>query len=79
MVAHPNLWPIPLTAGPLQRLAANSSAAASKHSHTCATQAFNLAAAVFRSSRTGLRADYLRICSGMDKGKAVTAGVHRPA
>ena len=52
---------------------------ASKRSANRATQALKLAAAALRSSRSALGAYYRRLCARMDKGKAVTAAVHKLA
>ena len=53
--------------------------AATKRSVNRATQAFKLAAAALRSSRSSLGAYYRRLCARMDKGKAVTAAAHKLA
>jgi len=44
-----------------------------------AAQALRLAAAALRSSRSALGAYFRRLCSRMDKGKAVTAAAHKLA
>lgn len=53
--------------------------AATKRSVNRATQAFKLAAAALRSSKSALGAYYRRMCARMDKGKAVTAAAHKLA
>jgi transposase len=52
---------------------------ASKHSVNRATQAFKQAAAALRTSQSALGAYYRRLCSRMDKAKAVTAAAHKLA
>ena len=44
-----------------------------------ASQALRLAAAALRSSKSALGAYYRRMCSRMDKPKAVTAAAHKLA
>jgi hypothetical protein len=44
-----------------------------------ATQALRLAAAALRSSQSALGAYFRRLCSRMDKPKAVTAAAHKLA
>jgi transposase len=51
----------------------------SKHSVNRATQAFKQAAAALRTSESALGAYYRRLCSRMDKAKAVTAAAHKLA
>lgn len=53
--------------------------AGSKHSVNRATQAFKQAAAALRTSQSALGAYYRRLCSRMDKAKAVTAAAHKLA
>lgn len=51
----------------------------SKHSVNRATQAFKQAAVALRTSQSALGAYYRRLCSRMDKAKAVTAAAHKLA
>ena len=44
-----------------------------------AAQAFRLAAAALRSSKSALAAYFRRMCSRMDKSKAITAAAHNLA
>jgi transposase len=53
--------------------------AKSKRTANRATQAFKLAAAALRSSKSALGAYYRRMCARMDKPKAVTAAAHKLA
>ena len=53
--------------------------AKSKRSANRATQALKLAAAALRSSKSALGAYFRRMCSRMDKPKAVTAAAHKLA
>lgn len=50
-----------------------------KHSINRASQAFRQAAAALRSSKSALEACYRRLCSRLDKGKAVTPAAHKLA
>lgn len=52
---------------------------ATKRSPNRATQALKLAAAALRTSKSALGAYYRRMCSRMDKAKAVTAAAHKLA
>ena len=51
----------------------------SKRCANRAAQALRLAAAALRTSQSALGAYYRRICSRMDKAKAVTAAAHKLA
>jgi transposase len=53
--------------------------ASTKHSVNRATQAFKQAAAALRTSQSALGAYYRRLCSRMDKAKAITAAAHKLA
>lgn len=53
--------------------------ASSKRSANRAAQALKLAAATLRTSKSALGAYYRRMCSRMDKAKAVTAAAHKLA